>query len=205
MNECRAGGELPLLCDLMSKAQIRPFPNVGAVGPRIPSLDSCGADFILYNDCSAHSRTGHGHVLLICGPNTETVGAQMDRLVFVPNVQVVDKGVRGKWTLLAGEPDLDRGVVTHQLVLSGQNELVHLREFTKSLQTSSGSSASSTKAQRRWSWWTLEVVGMVGSALRVVVVVRGALAHRELVALVFEDLAFGTKSLSVRGLVFPST
>ena len=46
-----------------------------------------------------------------------------------PNVRAVDKGVRsGNGPRLQGELGLDRGVVTHELVLSRQNELVDLRK-----------------------------------------------------------------------------
>ena len=129
--------------DLMSNAQFCPFPNVGAVDPRIPSLDPCSADSINSTDCSARRLTVRGRVLLTplwigrgeCGHTNGQVGVR-------PDILAVDKGVRGgNGPRLQGELGLDRAAVTHELVLSGQNELVHLRKLTKSLHPSSGSSA----------------------------------------------------------------
>ena len=154
MNECQAGGELPLPNDLMSNAQTRPLPNVGAVDPRIPSLDPCSADSILTTECSARRRVVHGYGLRTLlwvrrGERGHTNGQAGVR----PNVRAVDKGVRfGNGVRYQGKLGLDRGAVTHESGLTGQDELVRLRKLTNCLQPSSCSAASHTRAQWRWEW-----------------------------------------------------
>jgi len=111
MNECRAGGEPPLPSDLMSNAQIRPLPNVGAVDPRVPSLNPRSADSIHCTDCSARRHSGCGHALrtrlrVRPGERRYTNGQVGAR----PNVRAVDPGVcGGNGPRLQGKLGLDRG------------------------------------------------------------------------------------------------
>ena len=126
MNECRAGGELPLPSGLMSNAQIRPLPNVGAVDPGIPSLDPRSADSIRPTDCGARRRTGCGHpfrtrLWVRRGERGHTDG----QIGACPNIRAVDPGVRsGNGPGLQGELGLDRGAAIQESVLTGQDELV---------------------------------------------------------------------------------
>ena len=130
--------------DLMSKAQIRPFPNVGAVDPRIPSLDPCSADSILFTDCSARRRVGYGLVILtVLWVRWGELGHTNGQVGVCPNIRAVDKAVRGgNGPGLQGELGLDGVTATHELVLSRQNESIHLRKLTTSLLPSFGSHAS---------------------------------------------------------------
>jgi len=131
MNECRAGSELPLPSGLMSNAQIRPLPNVGAVDPRIPSLDPRSADSIHSADCGARRRTGCGHAFRTRlwvrrgerGYTNGQVGA-------CPNIRAVDPGVRsGNGPGLQGELGLDRGA---SLSSQGLVVLCHARRPRRS-------------------------------------------------------------------------
>ena len=150
MSECRAVGELPLPDDLMSNAQTRPLPNVGAVDPRIPSLDPRSTHSIHSANCGARRRTGCGHALRTrLWVRRRERGYTNGQLGACPNVRAVDPGVRsGNGAPLQGELGLDRGAATHELVLTGQDELARLRKLTKCLLPRFGSSASRRKAQK---------------------------------------------------------
>ena len=116
MNECRAGGEPLLPSDLMSNAQTRPFPNIGAVDPRVPRLDPRSADSIRRTDRSARRHSGCGHALrtrlwVRRGERGHTDG----QVGVLPNVRAVDPGVRGgNGPRLQGKLGLDRGAATHE-------------------------------------------------------------------------------------------
>jgi hypothetical protein len=105
----------------MSNTQIRPFPNIGAVDPRIPSLDPPSADSIRSTDCSARRRISRGRVLraLLWVGRGERGNAD-GQIRALPNVRAADPGARSvNGPRLEGELGLDRGAAIHALVLSG--------------------------------------------------------------------------------------
>ena len=133
--------------DLYTNAQTRPFRNIAAVDPRVPSLEPCTAEFMTLAEGSARRRMAHVKKFVTRWVRRGRTNGQVG---VCPNIVAVDKGVQeGNLKAWQGELGLDRGTATHKLVLSGPNELVHLRKLTTCLLPSSRSSGLRIQAEGR--------------------------------------------------------